>query len=132
VLDSLTLPNAAIAGFPVEVLKAGLAKRQSASDLALPTWINYSAAWFVTDPHRSASYVPAHLGPDLQDVPLMLDAQVAGLQGDWPRLDRVLREMRTQMGEDNRRVQSVVAFWGSVRGHYADAAKALALAEPIP
>jgi hypothetical protein len=40
--------------------------------------------------------------------------------------------MRTEWGEDNRRVQSVVAFWDSVRGHYADAAKALALAEPIP
>ena len=65
-------------------------------------------------------------------MPLLLDAQVAGLQGDWTRLDRVLREMRTEMGEDNRRVQSIVAFWGSVRGHYADAAKALALAEPIP
>ena len=132
VLDSLTLPNAAIAGFPVEVLKAGLAKPQSESDVALPTWINYSAAWFMTDPQRSASYVPAHLGPAFKDVPLLLDAQVAGLQGDWTRLDRLLREMRTEMGEDNRRVQSVVAFWGSVRGHYADAAKALALAEPIP
>ena len=132
VLDSLTLPNAAIAAFPVEVLKAGLAKPQSESDVALPTWINYSAAWFMTDPQRSASYVPAHLGPAFKDVPLVLDAQVAGLQGDWTRLDRLLREMRTEWGEDNRRVQSIVAFWGSVRGHYADAAKALALAEPIP
>ena len=132
VLDSLTLPNAAIAGFPVEVLKAGLAKPQSEVDVALPTWINYSAAWFVTDPQRSASYVPAHPGPGFKDVPFILDSQVAGLQGDWTRLDRVLQQMRTEMGEDNRRVQSIVAFWGSVRGHYADAAKALALAEPIP
>ena len=91
-----------------------------------------SAAWYVTEPQRSASYVPGHLGSDFKDVPLMLDSQVAGLQGDWTRLDQVLRDMRTEMGEDNRRVQSIVAFWGSVRGHYADAAKALALAEPIP
>jgi adenylate cyclase len=132
VLDALTLPNAAIAAFPVEVLKAGLAKPQSEADVAMPIWVNYSAAWFVTDPQRSASYVPAHLGADFKDVPLLLDAQVAGLQGDWTRLDRVLRDMRTEMGDDNRRVQSIVAFWGSVRGHYADAAKALALAEPIP
>jgi hypothetical protein len=132
VLDSLTLPNAAIAGFPVEVLKAGLAKPQLESEVALPTWINYSAAWFMTDPQRSASYVPAHLGPDFRDVSLLLDVQMAGLQGDWTRLDRVVREMRTEMGDDNRRVQSIVAFWGSVRGHYAAAAKALALAEPIP
>jgi hypothetical protein len=111
VLDSLTLPNATIAGFPVEVLKAGLAKPQSESDVALPTWINYSAAWFVTDPQRSASYVPAHLGPVFKHVPLMLESQVAGLQGDWTRLDRVLRQMRTEMGEDNRTVQSIVAFW---------------------
>jgi adenylate cyclase len=132
VLDSLTLPNAAIAGFPVECFKAGLAKPQSESEVALPTWINYSVAWLVVDPQRAASYVPAHLGENFKDVRVRVDVQVAGLQGDWPRLDRALRQMRTEMGEDNRRVQSIIAFWGSVRGHYADAAQALALAEPIP
>ena len=132
VLDSLTLPSAAIAGFPVECFKAGLAKPQSESDVALPTWINYTVAWWVVDPQRAASYVPAHLGANFKDVRVRVDVQVAGLQGDWPRLDRALRQMRTEMGEDNPRVQSIVAFWGSVRGHYAEAAKALALAEPIP
>ena len=65
-------------------------------------------------------------------MPLLLDSQAAGLQGDWTQLDQVLRDMRAEMGDDNSRVESIVAFWGSVRGHYAEAAKALALAEPIP
>ena len=98
----------------------------------MPAWFYYSVAWWVVDPHRAGSDVPAHLGANFKELRPLVDVQVAGLQGDWPRLDRLLRVMRTEMGEDNRRVHSIVAFWGSVRGHYAEAAKALALAEPIP
>ena len=103
VLDALTLPNAAIAGFPVECFKAGLAKPQSEADLALPTWINYSVAWWVADPQRSASYVPAHLGADFKDVHAPSRCPSGGIAG---RLDSTRPGAAGNADRDGRRQQA--------------------------
>ena len=98
VLDALTLPNAAIAGFPVECFKAGLAKPQSEADLALPTWINYAVAWFVAVKITSAGLgSDAHWG-------LMETAQVRIYRGtDRAEMARrFARERLDQLREEWR------------------------------
>jgi tetratricopeptide (TPR) repeat protein len=134
-LDSLTMPRAAIIGFPVEVLKSGLAKRFPQGDDELPVVLNYYRAWQPVDVEKAARLVTldpgAHHGVNFGVVCLMLQTEAAGLAQDWPRLDRILRELRTRVGDHNQQVNAVDAFWLSVRGRDQDAANVLARAEPL-
>jgi TolB-like protein/tetratricopeptide (TPR) repeat protein len=134
-LDSLTMPRAAIIGFPVEVLRAGLAKRITQGDDALPVLLNYYRAWQPVDLEKAARFVAGdpgvHHGVDYGIVCLILQTETAGLALDWRRLDRIMLDLQSRVGKDNQQVNSVNAFWLAVQGRYRDAAAALARAEPL-
>jgi len=135
-LDGLALPEAAIIGFPVEVMKAGLAKKQRPSDADLPVWFNDFRAWLPVDAVRAEHSLPGkvdpHQGVDRQKVRLFLEADAVGLQGDWARLDRTFAALRERAGDHDGHVRSVMAFWLAVQGRYEEAAKSLELAGTVP
>jgi TolB-like protein len=134
-LDALTMPRAAIIGFPVEVMKAGLAKTWPQGDAELPIVLNFYRAWQPVDLARAESFIAGdpgiHHRVNFRLVTLTLRTEVAGLQGDWVRLDRILQEAKALAGEDLQQLWSVEAFWRSVQGRYTEAALALAKAEPL-
>ena len=61
---------------------------------------------------------------------LLIDAY--GMLGNEPRLRELFEELATRRGADNRDLNARMAFWFSVFDRYDEAARALALAEPIP
>jgi serine/threonine-protein kinase len=134
-LDSLTLPGAVMTGFPVEIMLAGLAKQQWPLEGNASLWVNWYRAWHPVDLERAARALPeqgrAAPGMDYQTVRLFLLAEVAGRQGDWAKLDRILGELLKRAGDDDRHVRSVMAFWLAVQGRYEEAARSLAMAEPL-
>jgi tetratricopeptide (TPR) repeat protein len=135
-LDALTMPRAAIIGFPVAIMKAGLAKQWPQGDAELPIVLNFYRAWQPVDIARAESFIIGdpgiHHRVNYHLVALTLQTEVAGLQGDWARLDRILQEAKALAGENFQQLSSVEAFWRSVQGRFAEAAVALAKAEPLP
>ena len=136
-LDELTMPTAAIPGFPVLVMQAALLKPQPQGDAELPIALNLYRAWLPVDLDRAAKSIAADApgvrhGVDYYNVELYLRSEIAGLQQDWPRVDRLLDELQSRVGDKERRVHSVRAFWWSVRGRFGEAAAELAKAEPLP
>jgi hypothetical protein len=79
--------------------------------------------------------VEAALGanPVLRKGPIMfLLIDAYGMLGDEPRLRELFAELAASRGAENRDLNSRIAFWHSVFGNFGEAARALALAEPIP
>lgn len=143
-IDRMTSPSAAIAGYPVDLLRAGLAKDSSQPD-NIPLWVNQFRAWMVVDPERAARIVsehdlPVRSGPDIPGTrrspgvraQLFFAAEVAGRQRDWARLDDALGELQARFGTTDPTVASVTAFWMTVQDRHDDAAQWLARAEPVP
>lgn len=134
-LEQLTLPAAVIPGFPIEIMQAGLALKQRPLAGSAPHWATWYRAWQPVDPDRAARELPeqgrAPPGVDYQAVRLFLLADVAGRKGDWAQLDRIFDALRKRAGDEDSHVRSVMAFWLSVQGRYEDAARSLALAEPL-
>jgi hypothetical protein len=65
-------------------------------------------------------------------VRLFLEADIAGIRGDWARVDRDLDQLETRPRADKQRLQSVRSFWYEVQGRHEEAAKYLELAGPVP
>ena len=135
-LDRMTMPWAAVHGYPIVIMEAGLAKRDAQAEDNLPTWLNFFRAWSLVDVERAEQFLgdPGDVrhGVDYGKIRLFLDAETAGLMGDWARLDRKFDALRMRLGDENPHVRSQMAFWLAVQDRYDDAAKSLALAEPAP
>jgi TolB-like protein/tetratricopeptide (TPR) repeat protein len=136
-LDGLTMPEAAIVGFPDVVMQAALLKPQPQGDAELPIALNLYRAWSPVDLDRAEKAIttdrpPVRHGVNYERAYLYLQSEVAGLQQDWPRVDRVLAKLQSRVGDDDHRVDSVRAFWLSVQGRYKEGAVELEKAEPLP
>ncbi len=143
-IDRMTSPSAAVAGYPVDLLRAGLAKDSSHPD-NIPLWVNRFRAWMVVDPERAARILSENdlqvrSGPGIPGIrmspgvraQLFFAAEVAGRQRDWPRLDGALGDLQARFGTADPTVASVTAFWMTVQDRHEDAAQWLARAEPVP
>jgi adenylate cyclase len=134
-LDRITLPWAAVHGYPVLIMQAALAKQKLASDDNLPWWLNMYRAWAVVDVHHAAKFLAGreetHHGVNYARVYMMLQAEAMGLEGDWAALDRQFAALRARFGENDPNVRSQMAFWLAVQGRFDEAAQSLALAEPL-
>ena len=135
-IDRISMPELAVAGYPVEVLQAGLAKDSSQAD-NIPSWVNRFRAWTAVDLGRAEQVLAGPDVPGTEAPPALLAqaffaVEVNGRQGDWAGLDRALAELRARVGEADPRVHSVTAFWLTVQGRHAEAARELARAEPLP
>ncbi len=133
-LDRLTMPWAAVQGYPSMIMEAGIAKARRFSDDNLPAFLNFYRAWSMVDVGYAARYLAgrnqrAH-GIDYTKVRMFIEAEALGLQGEWAALDRQFSALETKFGSDNPNVQAQKAFWRAVQSRNDEAAAALALAEP--
>ena len=55
-----------------------------------------------------------------------------GLRGGEAQLRELFADLAALRGADDKPLNAVMAFWYSVFGRYDEAARALAIAEPIP
>ena len=137
-IDRLTMPSLSTPGFPVVVMQAAVAKQRAPSVQNLPLWLNRYRAWLAVDPERARAALPReanytrHHGVDMEGIRLFIEADIAGVLGDWAGVDRSIRLLRGREWPDKARVSSVEAFWLAVQGRYEEAAAPLAEAEPIP
>jgi adenylate cyclase len=135
-LDEALLPGAAVDGFPVQVMEAGVEKQRRPADEDLPPWINYVRAWAAVDPARARGMLPEHgetrHGIDYDRVLPYLRVETTGLGGDWAAQDRAFADFAGRVGDTHPALNSVKAFWMTVRGRSSDAAQALAAAGDIP
>jgi hypothetical protein len=134
-LDRLTMPWAAVQGYPSMIMEAGIAKARRFSDDNLPAFLNFYRAWSMVDVGYAARYLAgrndrAH-GIDYTKVRMFIEAEALGLQGEWDALDRQFSELETRLGRDNPHVQAQKAFWMAMQARNDEAASALALAEPL-
>jgi serine/threonine-protein kinase len=134
--SALTMfPGAVVPGFPVPLMRAARAAqaRDSADDA--PAWTYRFRAWQMVDLDHAKRALPgdpvAVPGIDLPLARILFEAEVAGLQGDWARLDALLAQARARKGEADPWLRSIMAFWLAVRGRYEEASESLAMAEPI-
>ena len=132
----LLLPAAVIPGFPVVLMEAGLAARERNSQDDAPDWVYRYRAWEGVDLGRAEEALGADPGTrpgiNLAAARDTFAVQVAGLQGNWPLLERRLADLQARSGNDDPRMRSTMAFWLAVQGRHAEAAESLALAEPVP
>jgi TolB-like protein len=133
-LDRLTMPWAAVQGYPKLIMEAGIAKSRRHSDDNLPAFLNFFRAWSMIDIDRAAGYLAgrrdrAH-GIDYVKVRMFLEAEALGLQGDWDALDQQFGALQARLGKDNPHVRAQMAFWLAVQGRYDEAAR-LTPAEPL-
>jgi TolB-like protein len=136
-IDRFTMPALSTPGFPVMVMEAAVAKKKANFPANLPLWINCFRAWVAVDPERAAGCLPATAteqrhGVDMEAIRLFLEVDIAGIRGDWPRVDRSLELLDARPWAEDARVQSVRAFWYAVQGRNEPAAESLAIALPIP
>jgi len=68
----------------------------------------------------------------MEALRLFIEADSAGIQGDWVTVDRNIGLLRDRGWRDEGLIRSVEAFWLAVRGRYDEAAAALAQAGEIP
>ena len=134
-LDRLTMPWAAVQGYPSMIMEAGIAKTRRFSDDNLPAFLNFYRAWSMVDVRYGARYLAgrsdrAH-GVDYTKVRMFIEAEALGLQGEWAALDRQFSALEARLGSDNPHVQAQKAFWMAMQARYDEAASALALAEPL-
>jgi len=130
--------SAVMDGFPLEALRFSLAARASDGPVTVsPDQARFSSAfpWRNVDEDRVVSEVEAALAanPALRKGPIMfLLIDAYGMLGNEPRLRELFEELAASRGAENRDLNARMAFWYSVFGRYDEAARALALAEPIP
>ena len=132
----LLLPGAVIPGFPAALLQAGVAAAERDAQDDAPYWIYKFRAWQPVDLNRARLSLPAapgvRTGVDLTSARAHFEMEVAGLQGDWTRLDRLFAERKTPAGEVDALTLSVMAFWLAAQGRFEEASQSLARAGPIP
>jgi len=138
-LDNLVFNGAIVGGFPVEILKAGLTKQSHPSPQSAPFWAHEFRAWQAVDPERAAQLIPEHgpgpRGIDFRVVRAMLLSDVTGRREQWSQLDEFLQQLEARSAENDELVESVgsvAAFWLTVQGRHAEAARWLARAGVIP
>jgi len=137
-IDRFTMPELALPGFPVEIMRAAALKHRTPTEQNLPTWVNRYRAWIAVDPQRARAALPAsadyaRLGRvDMEAIRLFIEADIAGVLGDWATVDRALERLRGRNWRDPTRVESVAAFWLAVQGRYEEAAVALAASGTVP
>jgi len=130
--------SAVMDGFPREALRFVLAAGASDGPVTVaPDQARFSSAfpWRNLDEERVVREVEAALeaNPSLRKGPIMfLLIDAYGMLGNEPRLRELFEELATRRGADNRDLNARMAFWYSVFDRYDEAARALALAEPIP
>jgi hypothetical protein len=130
--------SAVMDGFPLDALRFSLTALASDGPVTVsPDQARFSSAfpWRNIDEHRVVREVEAALGanPVLRKGPIMfLLIDAYGMLGDEPRLRELFAELAASRGAENRDLNSRIAFWHSVFGNFGEAARALALAEPIP
>jgi TolB-like protein len=132
----LLLPGAIVPGFPLTLMRAGVAARARDSRDDAPWWVYRFRAWEGVDLGRALVSLGddpgVRPGIDLATAQLMFAAEIAGLQGDWARLDSLLAELRQRLGGMDARLQATTTFWLSVRNRFDEAAQLLQTAEPVP
>jgi len=137
-IDRFTMPELALPGFPVEIMRAAALKHRTPTEQNLPIWVNRYRAWIAVDPERARAALPAsadyvRLGRvDMEAIRLFIEADIAGVLGDWATVDRALERVRGRNWRDPTRVSAVAAFWLAVQGRYEEAAVALAESGPVP
>jgi TolB-like protein len=130
--------SAVMDGFPVEGLRFLLTARASDGPVTVsPDQARFSSAfpWRNVDEERVVGEVEAALAanPALRKGPIMfLLIDAYGMLGNEPRLRELFEELAAIRGAENRDLNARIAFWHSVFGDFEEAARALALAEPIP
>lgn len=137
-IDRLTMPALSTPGFPVEVMKAAAIKLRTPFEENLPLWINRYRAWIAVDPERARTVLPASAeylrrgNVDMEAIRLFIEADIAGVLGDWAAVDQALARLVERNWRDPTRVHSVAAFWQAVQGRYDEAAASLARSGPVP
>ena len=125
-IDRITMPEAAVVGNPVEVMKAGLAKVRMNADDNLPPWLNFCRAWLSVDLAHAESYLAGrggvHHEVDFTTIRMFYEVELAGLQQDWSRLERSMDALTLRLGDDHPAVRSLQTFWLIAQGRYRDAA----------
>jgi hypothetical protein len=124
-------------GRPVIGMKFAAAGRASSQPNSIePGAASFSPAflWRNVDEARVAREAEAEIraDPELRRkgiVFLLIDA--TGMTGNEARLRELFAEMAEVRGADDRQLTLRMAFWYSVFGRYDEAAKALALVEPV-
>jgi len=125
-------------GRPVEGFRFLLAARASDGPITVsPDQARFSSAipWRNLDEERVVREIEEALeaNPSLRDGPIMfLLVDACGTLGNEPRLRELFTELMASRGAENRDLNARMAFWHSAFGNFDEAARALALAEPIP
>lgn len=91
--------------------------------------------WRHVDPERTEREMEAAIeeNPELVGSPIMfLLVDVLGTAGEEARLRKLFDAMAAVRGTEDKDLNARKAFWFSVFGHYEEAARALAAAEPVP
>jgi len=129
-------PGAVVPGFPLPLMQAARAAQARDGRDDAPAWVYRFRAWQSVDLDQAARALPgdpvARSGIDLPLARVLFEAELAGLQGDWARVDALLAQARAREGEDDPWLHSMTAFWLTVQGRYREARQSLASAEPVP
>lgn len=133
----LTLfPGAYVPGFPLPLMRAARAAEARDSEDDAPAWVYRYRAWQLVDLDHAARALPndpvARSGIDLPLARILFEAEIAGLQGDWVRLETLLAQARARAGDAHPWPRSIMAFWFAGQGRDQEASKSLAMAEPVP
>jgi len=127
---------AAMSGYPVEALQFINAAEASGIPTAMPSARMYFTAlfpWIDTDPDRVARAAEAVLDdPGMRELALFTLIDDQGLRGQEAPLRQLFTDLGALRGADDKPLNAVMAFWYSVFGKYEEAARSLAIAEPIP
>ena len=134
---ALTLfPGAVVPGFPLPIMRAARVAQARDSRDDAPAWVYRFRGWQAVDLDQAARALPgkatARGGINLPLARLLFEAEIAGLLGDWARLDAILAMAREQSGDADPLVRSIMAFWLAVQGRHEEASQSLTMAEPIP
>jgi hypothetical protein len=129
--------ESAFDGRPVTAMKfaaAGAASSRAMSVPPGPAWLSRGFLWRNVDEERVARETDAAVraNPELRrtgTIFLLIDS--TGMTGNEARLREVFAEMAADSGADDRQLNLRMAFWYSVFGHYDEAARALAVVDPV-
>jgi tetratricopeptide (TPR) repeat protein len=128
--------TAAISGYPVEALQFINAAAASGIPTSTPPEKVYFTAlfpWLDADPDRVARDAQAVLNePGMRELALFTLIDDQGLRGREAQLRQLFADLGALRGADDKPLNAVMAFWYSVFGQYEEAARSLAVAEPIP
>jgi len=127
---------AAMSGYPVEALQFINAADASGIPTSMPRDRMYFTTlfpWLDADPDHVARGAQAVLDePGMRELALFTLIDDQGLRGQEAPLRQLFADLGALRGADDKPLNAVMAFWYSVFGRYDEAARALAIAEPIP